>query len=80
MISLDVQAPFYDEKKNKDVKKEVDLVLSGLKFDTSKLDKIDFSFDINIPKISIKSFPKTIADTGNYSLYFDKNLYELMNV
>lgn len=80
MISLDVQAPFYDEKKNKDVKKEVDLVLSGLKFDTSKLDKIDFSFDINIPKISIKSFPKAIADTGNYSLYFDKNLYELMNV
>lgn len=75
MIVINVERPFYDEKLNKETKKELDDILSKIKINFSSLNKTNFSFQTNIPKIDIKSFNNSISDTWFYKLYF-WNLYE----
>lgn len=80
IISLEVQAPLYDEKRNKEVKKEVDMLLSGISIQKENLGKIDYSFSTNIPKIDIARGSNSITDTGKYRIYFGKNLYEYLDI
>jgi len=52
---LNLQAPLYDEKRNKEVKLEIEKVLSGIKLNKDNLSKSSNSFSTNIPKIEISS-------------------------
>jgi hypothetical protein len=58
-----LQAPLYDEKRNKEVKKEVDSVLSSIKINKDNLTKIVTNFSTNEPKIDIKDYKTTLSDT-----------------
>lgn len=80
IINISLQAPLYDEKRNKEVKKEVEKVLSSIKINTDNFSKIKQSFSTNVPKIDITDFKQTIADTGRYRIYMWKNLYEYTDI
>lgn len=80
IINISLQAPLYDEKRNKEVKKEVEKVLSSIKINTDNFSKIKQSFSTNVPKIDIVDFKQTIADTGKYRIYMWKNLYEYTDI
>jgi hypothetical protein len=53
----------YDEKRNKEVKIEVEKVLSKIKINDKNLVKVNTSFSTNIPKIDIKDLSGSISDT-----------------
>ncbi|NDK08578.1 hypothetical protein EOM39_05055 [Candidatus Gracilibacteria bacterium] len=80
IISIDLMAPTYDEKRNKEVKKEIDLVLGSIKINKDKFSKIVTSFATNEPKIDIKDLDNTLSDTGRYKFYLGDNLYEYANI
>lgn len=80
IISIDLQAPLYDEKRNIEVKKEVDNVLSTIKIKTENLTKIKTSFSTNEPKIDITDYDNTLSDTWRFRLYLGDNLYEYLNI
>lgn len=75
LITISIQAPFYDEKRNKDVKIEVEKLLNSLKIYSNNFFKIQNNFSTNIPKIDIPSLQKAIIDTWKYKVYL-WNLYE----
>ena len=80
IITLQLQAPLYDEKRNKEVKIEVDNVLSNIKINSNNLWKTNNNFSTNIPKIDIKDLTGSIADTWKYKIYLWNNLYEYINI
>lgn len=80
IITVDLQAPLYDEKKNKEVKKEIENILSGVKINKNNLPKSINEFSTNIPKIEIISETWTIADTWKYKYYLSNNLYEYVDI
>jgi len=80
IISISLEAPLYDEKRNKEVKKEIDSILSSIKINTDNFSKIVTSFSTNEPKIDIKNFSKTLSDTGRYRFYLKDNLYEYADI
>ncbi len=80
IISIDLVAPTYDEKRNKEVKKEIDLVLASIKINKENFSKIVTSFSTNEPKIDIKDFDTTLSDTWRYKFYLWENLYEYANI
>lgn len=75
LIQIYLQAPFYDEKRNKDVKIEVEKLLNSLKVNKDNFNKINNEFSTNTPKIDIKSLNNSIVDTWKYKFYL-WNLYE----
>ncbi|MDD5769521.1 MAG: serine protease [Candidatus Gracilibacteria bacterium] len=75
LITIYIQAPFYDEKRNKEIKTEVEKLLNSLKINKNNFSKIQTSFSTNIPKIDIKTIKDAIVDTGKYKFYLG-NLYE----
>lgn len=79
-INIGLQAPLYDEKRNKEVKKEVEKLLASIKINKDNLSKIKTSFSTSEPRIDIKNFSQTIADTGRYRIYMWKNLYEYTDI
>lgn len=80
IITIDLQAPLYDEKRNKEIKKEVDTVISSININKDNLAKIVTKFSTNEPKIDINDYKTTLADTGRYRLYLWDNLYEYVNI
>lgn len=80
IISIDLMAPTYDEKRNKEVKKEIDLVLGSIKINKDNFSKIVTSFATNEPKIDIKDLDNTLSDTWRYKFYLWDNLYEYANI
>ncbi len=75
LITLYIQAPFYDEKRNKEVKAEVEKLLNSIKINKENFSQIKTSFSTNVPKIDIKTVKNAIVDTGKYKFYL-WNLYE----
>lgn len=75
LINIYIQAPFYDEKRNKEVKQEVEKVLWSLNIKKENFSRIETSFSTNVPKIDIKNLKNAITDTGKYKFYLG-NLYE----
>lgn len=80
IITISLEAPFYDEKRNKEVRSEVEKILAGIQFNTANLSKVQKSFSTNIPQIDVKYSDKAIIDTGKYKLYFANNLYEYLDI
>gem|GEM_PF-1245716 len=68
-MTINLDAPFYDEKRNKEIKKEVENIFAGIKFIPKNLSTIKNNFSTNIPKIDIKNLNTAIIDTGKYKLY-----------
>ncbi len=79
LIMINIQAPFYDEKRNKEVKEEVEKLLSSIKINLDNFSKIKTEFSTNVPKIDIKSNNNSIVDTWKYKIYL-WNLYEHFEV
>jgi len=75
LITIYLTAPFYDEKRNKEVKLEVEKLLGSIKIKKENFSKIITNFSTNIPKIDIKSVNNAIVDTWKYKFYL-WNLYE----
>lgn len=75
LITLYIQAPFYDEKRNKEVKAEVEKLLNSIKINQENFSQIKTNFSTNVPKIDIKTVKNAIVDTGKYKFYL-WNLYE----
>lgn len=80
IVTINLDAPFYDEKRNKEIKKEVENIFAGIKFIPKNLSTIKNNFSTNIPKIDIKNLNTAIIDTGKYKLYLWKNLYEYIDI
>ncbi len=80
IITINLQAPLYDEKRNKEVKKEVDSVLSSIKMNKDNFSKIVTNFSTNEPKIDIKDTDNTLSDTWRFRLYLWDNLYEYTDI
>ncbi len=80
IISIDLLAPTYDEKRNKEVRKEIDLVLASIKINKDNFSKIVTSFSTNEPKIDINDYNATLSDTWRYKFYLWDNLYEYANI
>lgn len=79
LITIYVQAPFYDEKRNKEVKEEVEKLLTTIKVKKDNFTQIKTEFSTNVPKIDIKSAKNAIIDTGKYK-FFLWNLYENIEI
>jgi len=79
LITINVERPFYDEKVNKETKKELDDIFKKININFWNLYKIKFSFQTNIPKVDIQNFTNSISDTWFYKLYF-WNLYEYFEI
>lgn len=75
LVYIYLYAPFYDEKRNKDVKIEVEKVLNNIKINKDNFSKIKRSFSTNVPEMSIKSLKNAVIDTWKYKFYLG-NLYE----
>lgn len=80
IINIYLEAPTYDEKRNKEVKKEVDNVLASIKINKDNFSKIKTSFSTNEPKIEIKDFKTTLSDTWRYKFFLWDNLYEYADI
>ncbi|MFA5917053.1 MAG: serine protease [Candidatus Gracilibacteria bacterium] len=80
IITIDLQAPTYDEKRNKEVKKEIDSVLASIKINKDNVQKVNTNFSTNEPKIDITDFTSTFSDTGRYRFYLGDNLYEYTDI
>lgn len=80
IVSVNLRAPTYDEKRNKEVKKEIDNVLASIKINKDNLPKINTSFSTNEPKIDITDFTSTFSDTWRYRFYLWDNLYESTDI
>jgi hypothetical protein len=80
IISLEVQAPLYDEKRNKEVKKEIEKILWGIKINKDNISKSTNIFSTNIPRIEIKDISWALPDTWRYKYYLWNNLYEYVNI
>lgn len=79
LINIFLTAPFYDEKRNKEVKVEVDNLLNSIKINTNNFSKLQANFSTNVPKIDIKNINTAIVDTWKYKVYLG-NLYEKFEV
>jgi len=79
LITINVERPFYDEKVNKETKKELDDIFKKININFWNLNKTNFSFQTNIPKVDIQNFTNSISDTWFYKLYF-WNLYEYFEI
>jgi hypothetical protein len=79
LVYIYLSAPFYDEKRNKDVKTEVEKVLSNIKINKDNFSKIKTSFWTNVPEINIKSLKNAVVNTWMYKLYL-WNLYENLEI
>lgn len=80
IITIDLQAPTYDEKRNKEVKKEIDSVLASIKINKDNVQKVNTNFSTNEPKIDITDFTSTFSDTWRYRFYLWDNLYEYTDI
>lgn len=75
LITMYLEASFYDEKRNKEIVQETEKLLHSIKINKNNFWKISSSFTTNIPKIEIKSFQNSIVDAWTYKLYL-WNLYD----
>lgn len=80
IITINLEAPLYDEKRNKEVKKEIDSILASIKINKDNLSKIITNFSTNEPKIDINDFTNTFSDTWRYRFYVWNNLYEYTDI
>ncbi len=80
LITISIDAPFYDEVLKKDLKKELNNILANISFKKDNFKNIKYDFSFSIPKVSIKNVSKSVSNNFDYSIYFASNLYEKMTI
>lgn len=76
IVKISINAAFHDDTIRKELKKELEKLFTNLSFNTKSFWDISYTFEFNIPKISLPKFEKTISNTTDYTINFSDKLYE----